>query len=280
MKYTKLYLVLAAMSAIVACSDDDKFGTEQERTINMEIQDQYFEENTPVGLFVQKETEEQSFKAHTYKVTLEDGKLCTLPTNISEAAILPKDGSPINIFACTPYNTRGVSFSQEKFIFLDLSSQKEWLDRPFQTAQFANITAPTETEIKAKFKNQLIYIELRILKGKEKNPIDLSKKNIKVIYASTSGLFSMTENKFTMINMLPCEYLRTFEDPYLAQGVFIPTERSVEIEFFNTDGTLINVSKLLSDTLRLTPGRKMSISIYLDSNKAEASFTETTYQKE
>lgn len=280
MKYAKLYLVLAAMSTIVACSDDDKFETEQERTIHLKIEEQYIQENTSVGLFVQEGTEDQPFKAHTYKVTLEGGTLYTSPTNKSEAAFLPKDGSPVNIFAFAPYNTRGVTTLQNSSVFLDLSYQKDWIDSPFQTALLTNIAAPIETEIKAIFKNQLAYLELKIIKGKEENPVDLTKKSIKVIYASTSGLFSMTENKFTRTNMLPNEWLRTFDDPYLAEGVFIPTGRSIEIEFFDTDGTLINVSRLLNDSIRLSPGTKTSIIIYLDSKNAKASYMDTFSEKE
>ncbi len=278
MKLLQYSMVILALLAFNACSDDDDPGIpEASSAINFKTSDISLQSDAPVGvLLLGTDAEAENQVNKKYEAKLDKGTLYLEPADVSNAVMLPAGASAFNVFTYHPYSDQ---LDKESLSLpIDLTDQGEWYDTGFKTSKGVSVSAPVDTAVWVDLKDCLssLRISVRKSKGDATEVVKLTKDNISVSNVALSGSYSFKDNKFTDKKVSEKYTFALFDDEGAAKGVFLPGDEAVAITYKDENGKIITLTQIGGDgvdgktDIRLAAVYRFDITITVEGDQVEA----------
>ncbi|WP_298551596.1 fimbrillin family protein [uncultured Parabacteroides sp.] len=245
MKLLQYSMVILALLAFYACSDDDPDIPETSSAINLKTSATWLRSETPVGvLLLGKDAAAENQMNKKYEAERDEDTFYLKPTDVTNAILLPADGSTYSVFAYYPYSDQLDKVKQT--LPIDLTNQGEWYEMGFKTSTGVFVSAPVDTAVWVDLKDCLssIRVSVRTLKGDVTEVVKLTKDNISVSNVALSGSYSFKDNKFVDKNISEKYSFSLFDDEGAAKGVFLPGDEAIAITYKDENGKIFTLTQI------------------------------------
>ena len=277
MKQLGCLMAVLALFAFYACSDDDDSLIPKElRTLSLKVCPKlWWQSDASIGILLpDSETSTENQLNSEYGVERKKDTLFLKPMDVSNAVLLPSDGSSLNIISYQPYSDQ---LNKETLsLSIDLQEQDKWYADGFRASKSISISAPVDTAVFVDLEERLATLDIAVRKfnGDDSTPIKLTKDNIYISNVALSGTYSFLNGGFENLTVSDKYPFSIFDESGTAKGIFIPTDNALTIIYIDENGKefefpIIDMAGNPVE-LRLQAGARWVISLIINENTLKA----------